>query len=100
MKVSRDEARKLFKAIKHDGVWQTTHFAMRAWDRGFTMEDVFEVAENGVLAKKSPVYKAEHDDWSFTISGKDIDGNRITIVFTITSDRRVKLITGYSGYKR
>ncbi len=63
------------------------------------MEDVFEVAENGVLAKRSPTYKAEHDDWSYTISGRDIDGNRITIVFVITSNRRVKLITGYKGYK-
>ena len=97
MKLSRDEALQVFRAIKREGLWQTYHFAKRAQERRFSMEDVFEVAENGVMSRKSPTYKPEHDDWSYTIVGKDMDGNRIRIVFVITSDRRVKLITGYKS---
>ncbi len=59
------------------------------------MEDIFEVAENGAMAKRTPTYKPKHADWSYTIYGKDIDGAVMTIVFCITSDWRVKLITGY-----
>ncbi len=64
------------------------------------MEDVFEVAENCVIAKNSPKYNSEHDDHTYTVSGRDIDGIWITIVFSVLSDRTVKLITGYKGYKK
>ena len=97
MKIPPYEALQLFKAIKREGLYQTDHFQMRAMERGFTMEDVFEVADNGDISKRSPTYKAKHKDWSYTMIGKDIDGERITIVFAVTSDREVKLITGYRG---
>ena len=95
MKLSTYEALQLFKALKREGLYQTIHFEIRAQQRGFTMEDVFEVAENGVMTKKSPKYNPKYDNWSYTIMGKDIDGNKIHITFVITPDRRIKLITGY-----
>ena len=97
MKVSRDEALKLFKNIKENGCFQTDHFQVRAKERDFTMEDVFEVAENGKISKRSPKFSAEYNNYSYTIMGKDIDGNRLKIVFNITSGRRPRLITGYKN---
>ena len=94
MKLPRNEAFQLFKAIRRGLIYQTTHFEIRAEQRDFTMEDVLEVAENGVMSKRSPKYNPEYDNWTYLVRGKDIDGNKLEIVFVITSDRRVKLITG------
>lgn len=95
MKVSRAEALKLFKNIEESDCFLCDHFQIRAEERGFTMDDVFEVAENGKISKTSPKYNAKHDNHSYTVIGRDIDGNRLKIVFSVTSDRRLRLITGY-----
>jgi hypothetical protein len=97
MKLSRDDALNLFKNIKESGCYQSNHFQLRALQRGFAMEDVFEVAENGKISKRSPKYNAKYDNHTYTIMGKDVDGNRLNIVFTIKSDMKLSLITGYKS---
>lgn len=96
MKLPRNEALRILRAIKREGAYQTYHFEKRAKQRNFTMEDVFEIAENGVIPKWCPTYNSKYDDWTYSITGRDIDGNQRRIVFCITSDRRVLLITGYN----
>lgn len=61
------------------------------------MEDVFEVARNGKISKRSPRYNTDYCNYTYTIMGKDIDGNSLKIVFTLSDNKEVKLITGYRG---
>lgn len=98
MKVTKAESLKLFRNVEDDGFFLTDHFQQRSVERGFTMEDVFEVAVNGKIIS-GPKYNPDHNDHSYTIKGKNIDGKSIKIVFGITAEKKVKLITGYKGYK-
>ena len=64
-------------------------------ERNFVVRDVINVLLNGRLKKKRE-FDEENQGWKYTIVGKDIDGVKLTIVFTINeTENLLVLITGF-----
>ena len=65
--------------------------------RNFAIRDVINVLINGRL-KKSREFDEKNLGWKYTIVGKDIDGKKLAVVFTINEDEKILiLITAFRG---
>lgn len=63
-------------------------------DRNFSRRDVERVLRNG-LVSPSPEWNEAAQQWKYTITGRDIDGDELKLVIAIDPDlRRLTVITG------
>ena len=78
----------------------TSHFKMRAAQRGFTAPEALAVLKRGTILK-GPVFCAEFCNWKFVVEGENDNGG-LVIVATVSAGERgqscagsVMLITGF-----
>lgn len=62
--------------------------------RNFAMSDVLAVFANGHTYKE-PEWNDEHENWVYIVEGHAIDGDELSIVFSINEEGFVYLITGW-----
>jgi hypothetical protein len=82
------------RALEEGSVILTTHIKKQMKARDFDMNDVISVKETGII-EKDPEPDIKTREWKYTIKGNDIEGETLEIVFSILSERKVKLITGW-----
>lgn len=62
--------------------------------RDFTTSDILKVLSNGELKKKRE-FDDMYQNWKYRIEGKDIEGEKLTLIFSITQEEdAIILITG------
>lgn len=98
--ISKQEAKRVKEAIRKINDWyltRTDHIEQKMSERNFTIRDVINVLLNGRL-KKRREFDDKNKGWKYSIIGKDIDGVKLTIVFTIIEPEKLLiLITGLRG---
>jgi len=96
--IPKSNAKKIKEAIRKINDWNLTftdHIEQKMRERNFVVRDVINVLLNGRLKKKRE-FDEENQGWKYTIVGKDIDGVKLTIVFTINeTENLLVLITGF-----
>lgn len=100
--ISTKKIKEVKEAIRKINDWHlicTDHIEQMMSQRNFVIRDVINVLMNGRL-KKNREFDDENRGWKYTIVGRDIDGKKLTIVFTINkTERLLVLITGFRGKK-
>ena len=98
--ISTKEIKEVKEAIRKVNDWNlicTDHIEQMMSQRNFVIRDAINVLINGRL-KKTREFDDKNEGWKHTIVGRDIDGKKLTIVFTINeSERLLVLITGFRG---
>jgi hypothetical protein len=99
--ISKIDAKRIketiLKIANSGGLVLTDHVEQKMSERNFTIRDVINVLLNGRLKKKRG-FDEEYQEWKYSIVGRDIDGTKLSIVFTINElERLLVLITGMRG---
>ena len=80
-------------ALEEGGIVSTPHLRHRMSERGFDMNDLIAVFENGHI-KKPPKWDEIHQNWTYRVEGHDIEGDELSVVFAIDKNGLLHLITG------
>jgi hypothetical protein len=81
-------------ALARGRVYPSKHFRQRMRERNFNIQDALHVLENAKDAR--PKWNSEAATWNYDLSGKDIEGEELTIRIAITEDDDgVVLVTGF-----
>jgi len=78
-----DVLKKVKECIDTDRYYDTYHATQRKRERSVSLVDVLYVLKNGRHEKAKDQYKLEHENWTYSICGKTVDGDdlRIEIAF-------------------
>lgn len=66
--------------------YDTTHATLRKSQRRINLAHVFYVIRQGYHEKQKDQYHPEHDDWTYSIRGKTVDGRDIRIAVAFDED--------------
>lgn len=66
--------------------YDTTHAIQRKIQRQIRLTHILHVIRYGYHEKKKDEFKVEHNDWSYAIRGKTIDGKDIRIAIAFDDD--------------
>ncbi|MDA8165786.1 MAG: DUF4258 domain-containing protein [Desulfobacteraceae bacterium] len=67
------------------------HVKQRMSERNFTIQDILYILQNGRLRGKE--YKAEYENWVYSIRGQDLEGEEGRVVTAILSEYSIQIIT-------
>lgn len=71
------------------------HFKKRMEQRNISIRDVLNAIDTGKISK-SPEWNDEHSEYNYFITGKDIEGEELTIKIAISDNEEMTiLITSY-----
>jgi hypothetical protein len=90
----QNEARlkEIIAAIIADGrVIISSHAKQRMIERGYSLQDVFYILEEGALA--ASLYDESRRNWRYTFEGEDLDGDSGTVVAVIEESLKCIIIT-------
>jgi hypothetical protein len=94
-KPSRSEAEKRIASVlgQYHRLRRTLHGNQRAGARKFDDHDIRRVLESGsVIAVE---WDEEFENWEFVVSGRDVDGDELTLVIVIEDEPlTIAIITG------
>lgn len=89
-----DVLKSVSEALARGRVYPSNHFRQRMRERNFDINDAIRVLENAKEAR--PKWNAKSGAWNYDLSGRDIQGEKLTIRIAITEDvRGIVLVTGF-----
>jgi Domain of unknown function (DUF4258) len=92
---SPDEAKEIILIILRDGIVKPTiHCRQDSMiKRNITDDDVAEALEVGKVQHR-PVWENKHQNWKYTVVGKGIEGDELSLITVIIeSDLILRIIT-------
>ena len=77
-----------------DAIGFTRHAREQARKRNFSQRDVEHVLRTGSVGK--PAWDERFGNWTYRVSGSDLDGDDLTVVVALDTERpRITIITGF-----
>lgn len=78
-----DVLKKARACIEARRYYDTTHAQQRKHQRAVSLAEILYVLRSGYHEKRKDQYHLEHDDWTYAIRGKTVDGRdlRVAIAF-------------------
>jgi hypothetical protein len=78
--LSGKEALRICRRLLKNGAFvPTPHFKGRMARRNILIRDIFRVINKGEI-KDQPEWDMEHQNYKFSVSGNDIEGNELEVV--------------------
>ena len=97
IRYSKEEAQEIVRELSfHGTLVPTLHFEHESGpQRNFDMLDALRVIRSGMVISE-PEYNEKHNSWKCEVEGKDIEGDRLTLIIAFNPDsRRLFIVTGW-----
>ncbi len=93
--LSPSEAKEKILLILYEGIVKPTFHCRRdsMAERNVGDDDIAEALENGEV-QQQPEWESSHQNWKYTVVGKDTDDDKLTLITVIIeSELTLKIIT-------
>ena len=89
-----EEIQRLLQQRGFDAISFAEHARQRARERHFSTRDVEHVLRTGTVG--DPEWNERFGDWTYRVSGTDLDGDDLTVVVALDPEwARITIITGF-----